>query len=90
LYGCSSWQPATHKLGQVFNLAGTHTYNDPELARYIVETAGSESQIELIEDPTQEMVSVSIDKLRRLLEYRPERGEFLTGMIRCLEHVRPR
>lgn len=72
--------------GQVFNLAGTHTYNDPELACYIVEAAGSESQIELIEDPTQEMVSVSIDKLRRLLEYRPERGEFLTGMIRCLEH----
>jgi UDP-glucose 4-epimerase len=76
--------PQAH--GQVFNLAGTHTYNDPELARYIVETAGSESQIELIEDPAREMVSVSIDKLCRLLEYRPERGEFLKGMIRCLNH----
>jgi len=35
----------------------------------------------LIEDPTQEMISVSVDKLRRLLGYQPERGEFLTGLI---------
>ena len=46
-----------------------------------VETAWSNSQIELIEDPTQEMISVSVDKLRRLLGYQPERGEFLTGLI---------
>jgi UDP-glucose 4-epimerase len=72
--------PQAH--GQVLNLAGTHSYNDPELARYIVETAGSESQIELIEDPTQEMISVSIDRLRRALGYEPELGEFLTGLIR--------
>jgi UDP-glucose 4-epimerase len=68
--------------GQVLNLAGTHTYNDPELARYIVETARSESHIELIEDPTREMISVSIDRLRRELGYKPELGEFLTGLIR--------
>lgn len=71
--------PKAHR--EVFNLAGSHTYSDPELAHYIVETAGSESQVELIEDPTQGMVSVSVDRLRRLLRYKPERGEFLTGLI---------
>jgi UDP-glucose 4-epimerase len=68
--------------GQVFNLAGSHTYREPELARYIVETAGSESRVELVEDPAQEMVSVSVDRLDRVLGYEPERGEFLTGLIR--------
>jgi nucleoside-diphosphate-sugar epimerase len=72
--------PKAH--GEVFNLAGSRTYHDPDLARYIVETAGSESQIELVEDPTQEMISVSVDKLRRVLGCRPESGEFLTGLIR--------
>ncbi len=67
---------------EVFNLAGSHTYSEPELARYIVETTGSESQIGLIEDPTQGMISVSVDKLRRLLGCGPESGEFLTGLIR--------
>ena len=68
--------------GETFNLAGTHTYRDPDLARCIVETAGSESQIDLVEDPTQAMVSVSVDKLRRRLGYEPECGEFLPGLIR--------
>jgi len=72
--------PRAH--GEVFNLAGSHTYSDPELARYIVETTGSESQIQLIEDPTQGMISVSVDKLRRVLGCGPESGEFLTGLIR--------
>jgi UDP-glucose 4-epimerase len=72
--------PKAH--GEVFNLAGSHTYSDPDLARHIVKTGGSESQIQLIEDPTQGMISVSVDKLRRVLGYRPERGEFLTGLIR--------
>jgi nucleoside-diphosphate-sugar epimerase len=68
--------------GEVFNLAGSYTYSDPELARTIVETAGSESQVELVEDPTQGMISMSVDKLRTLLGYEPERREFLTGLIR--------
>jgi UDP-glucose 4-epimerase len=72
--------PRAH--GEVFNLAGTHTYRDPDLARTIIETTGSESQIQLIEDPTQEMISVSVDKLRRVLGCGPESGEFLTGLIR--------
>jgi UDP-glucose 4-epimerase len=76
--------PKAH--GEVFNLAGSHTYRDPELARYIVETTGSESRIELVVDPMQGMISVSVDKLRRLLRYRPERGEFLTGLI---QHALP-
>jgi nucleoside-diphosphate-sugar epimerase len=68
--------------GQVFNVAGSHTYREPELARYIVETARSKSQVELVEDPAQGMVSVSSDKLDRALGYTPRRGEFLTGLIR--------
>ena len=67
--------------GQVFNLAGTHTYSEPEVARYIVERAGSGSPIELIEEPTQGMISVSVDKLRTVLGYEPESGEFLTALI---------
>jgi UDP-glucose 4-epimerase len=72
--------PKAH--GEVFNLAGSHTYRDPDLARTIVEIAGSESQIELVEDPTQGMISVSVDKLRRILGYEPESGDFLTKLIR--------
>jgi UDP-glucose 4-epimerase len=72
--------PKAH--GEVFNLAGSHTYRDPDLARYIVETTGAESQIELVEDPTQGMISMSMDKLRRVLGCGPESGEFLTGLIR--------
>ena len=72
--------PKAH--GEVFNLAGSHIYSDPELARYIVETTGSESPIQLIEDPTQEMISVNVDKLRRVLGCEPQSGEFLTGLIR--------
>ena len=68
--------------GEVFNLAGSHTYSDPELAHYIVATAKSASPIELIEDPTQGMVSTSIDRLHRILGYEPAHGEFLTGLIR--------
>jgi UDP-glucose 4-epimerase len=68
--------------GEVFNLAGTHTYSEPEVAHYIVEAAESKSRVELVEDPTQGMVSVNVDKLRRVLGYKPERGEFLTRLIR--------
>jgi UDP-glucose 4-epimerase len=68
--------------GEVFNLAGTHTYAEPEVARYIVETTGAESPVELVEDPAQGIVSVSVDKARRVLGYKPERGEFLTGLVR--------
>ncbi len=71
--------PQAH--GEVFNLAGSYTYSDPDLARYIVGTAKSESQVELIEDSTQGMISVSVDKLRRRIGYEPERGEFMTELI---------
>jgi len=72
--------PATH--GQVFNLAGSHTYRDVDLARIIVAAAGSSKLIELIDDETQAMISVSVDKLRAVLGYEPRRGEFLTGLVR--------
>lgn len=67
--------------GEVFNLAGSHTYSDSELARYIVEATGSESRIEWMEDPAQGMISVSVDKLFAVLGYEPRRGEFLTTLI---------
>lgn len=72
--------PKAH--GQIFNLAGSHTYSEPELAHFIVETARSESRVELVEDPAQEMVSTSVSKLARSLGCEPERGEYLTGLIR--------
>ena len=72
--------PKAH--GQVFNLAGSHTYSEPELAHFIVETARSKSRVEQVEDPAQEMVSVSVDKLERWLGYAPQCGEYLTGLIR--------
>jgi UDP-glucose 4-epimerase len=68
--------------GEVFNLAGSHTYSDSELARYIIETTESKSQIKWVEDPAQGMISVSVDKLRVVLGCKPERGEFLTALIR--------
>jgi UDP-glucose 4-epimerase len=72
--------------GQTYNLAGSHTYHDLELARYIVEAVGSESRIEAIDDPTQGMISVNTDKLCRALGSDPGSGEFLSGLIR--EHIR--
>lgn len=71
--------PRAH--GEVFNLAGMHTYRDPAIAHHIVETVGTQSKVELVEDPTQDMISVSVKKLRQLLGYVPERGEFLTKLI---------
>jgi nucleoside-diphosphate-sugar epimerase len=68
--------------GEVFNLAGSHTYHDPELARYIVQEGGSKSRMQWVDDPLQGMISVSVDKLQRCLGYRPEGGEFLTALIR--------
>lgn len=67
--------------GEVFNLAGLYTYRDSELAHFIVEQVGTGCRIELVKDRAQEMVSVSVEKLSRLLGYRPERGEFLTQLI---------
>jgi len=67
--------------GEVFNLAGAYTYRDSELARFIVAQAGTGSPIELVEDRTQEMASVSVDKLWRRLGYKPGHGEFLTELV---------
>ena len=68
--------------GEVLNVAGSHTYHDADVAGCIVQMVESASKIQLIEDPMQDMVSVSVDKLRRRLGYQPRRGEFLTGLIR--------
>ncbi len=68
--------------GGVFNLAGTHTYRDPELARFIVNATGSKTDLALIDDPGQGMISVSVGKLCRLLGHQPTEEEFLPGLIR--------
>jgi UDP-glucose 4-epimerase len=71
--------PRSH--GQIFNLAGVHIYRDADLARFIVEVTGSKSQVGLVERPTEQMISVSVEKLHRILGYTPRRGEFLTKLI---------
>jgi UDP-glucose 4-epimerase len=75
--------------GQVFNLAGSHTYTDPDLARFIVEATGSQSELALVEYPTERMISVSVGKLQTLLSCEPCHSEFLTKLIRrTLKKVR--
>jgi len=66
--------------GETFNVAGTHAYSDVGLAQFITERVGG-CDVRPIDDPTQVMVSVSIDKLRRTLDYTPSRGDFLPPMI---------
>ena len=66
--------------GETFNVAGTHTYSEAELAKAIAERVGG-CDVRPIDDPTQAMVSVGIDKLRRALGYTPRRGDFLRPMI---------
>jgi len=66
--------------GETFNVAGTHTYSDVELARFIAEQAGG-CDVRPIEEPAQAMVSVRIDKLRHTLEYTPRHGDFLPSLI---------
>jgi nucleoside-diphosphate-sugar epimerase len=68
--------------GEVFNLAGSYTYRDLDLANLIIGTTGTASSVDPVEDPSQGMISVSVDKLRRVLGYEPCRGEFLSTLIR--------
>ncbi len=72
--------PKAH--GQVFNLAGTYTYRESELARFIVEVAGTGSRLEWVDDPALGMISVSAEKARRLLGIEDNMGEFLTPLLR--------
>jgi UDP-glucose 4-epimerase len=69
--------------GEVFNLAGSYTYREADLARCVIDTTDSPSAIELVEDRLQDMVSVSIEKLRQRLHYSPGHGEFLTALVRA-------
>jgi len=66
--------------GETFNVAGTHTYSDVGLAELIAEQVGG-CDVRPIDDPTQAMVSVGIERLRRTLGYTPRRGDFLRPMI---------
>jgi UDP-glucose 4-epimerase len=72
--------PQAH--GQVFNLAGTHTYREAELARLVVEVAGTGSRLEWVDDPALGMISVSAEKACRLLGIEYQMGDFLTPLIR--------
>ncbi len=73
--------------GETFNVAGAHTYSEVELAKRIAERVGG-CDVRPIDDPTQAMVSVRIDKLRRTLGYSPRRGDFLPPMIEERLHSR--
>ncbi len=68
--------------GGTFNLAGSHTYRDSDLAQFIVQASGSDREIELVEGPTERMISVSLGKLHTFLAYKPCHREFLTKLIR--------
>ena len=71
--------PRTH--GEVFNLAGAHTYEDPEMARFVLKIGRSASRIDLVEDPAREMISVSTGKLHTVLGIEPGKGEFLKDLV---------
>jgi len=71
-------------LGEVFNVAGCRDYLDSEMANYIVAVAGTGSKVVLLNDPSQAMVSVSIDKLSRTTAYRPRESDFLRDFIASL------
>lgn len=75
--------------GEVFNLAGAHTYRDPELAHFIVDIAGAKTELALIDDPGQRMISVSVGKLCKLLGHQPTKEEFLPDLIQqAIEKIR--
>jgi UDP-glucose 4-epimerase len=65
--------------GQVFNVAGLYTYRDSELAEQIAGVAGC--AVELLEDAGEQMISVSVQKLQRMLRYVPRQEAFLKGLI---------
>jgi len=61
--------------GQIFNIGGPDKFDELELARFIIENTNSKSQIELLSDPTNRMISVDISKAKKLLNYNPKRGK---------------
>jgi UDP-glucose 4-epimerase len=65
-----------------FNVAGSQTYRDSEVAHWLVEAVDSSSPIVPVSEPGQAMVSVSVDRLYQVLGWRPGQGEFLSGLIR--------
>jgi UDP-glucose 4-epimerase len=67
--------------GEVFNVAGSRVYRDPDIARYIAARAGIRRRVVLISDPGQAMISVSADKLTRTIGFRPRESDFLREFI---------
>jgi UDP-glucose 4-epimerase len=67
--------------GEVFNVAGSRAYRDPDIAHYIASKAGTRRQVVLINDPGQSMISVSTDKLTRTIGYHPRESDFLRDFI---------
>jgi hypothetical protein len=67
--------------GEVFNMAGSRRYRDSELARQIIKTTASVSELELIKDPGGQMVSVNTGKLRHKLGYHYKQVDFLPSVI---------
>ncbi len=68
-------------LGEVFNVAGSRVYRDREIASYIAGKAGAGSNVTLVRDPGQGMISVSVDKLSQTMGYHPRESDFLKKFI---------
>ncbi len=68
-------------LGEVFNVAGQQVYHDAMIAEYIAKRAGTGSRVVLQSNPSQAMISVSINKLTRTIGYRPRKRDFLRDLI---------
>jgi nucleoside-diphosphate-sugar epimerase len=67
--------------GQIFNLAGHRNYRDRDMAESIASKACTSSNIMLIDDPGEEMISISIKKLSKTIGYHPRRADFLREFI---------
>jgi len=67
--------------GKIFNLAGSRSYRDQEIADYIAHKANTGSKVTLLNDPGQRMISVSIDKLSKAIGYHPRKNDFLKAFI---------
>jgi nucleoside-diphosphate-sugar epimerase len=67
--------------GEIFNLAGHRNYRDRDMAEYIASKACTSSNVMLIDDPGEEMISVSVEKLSQTMGYAPRRTDFLREFI---------
>jgi len=61
--------------GQIFNIAGPCKFDELDLAQFIIEKTNSQSSIETVSDPTNQMILIDISKAREILNYNPKKGK---------------